>query len=199
MRMSGRAHEGQEEPYMDDSMIVDLYWNRDDSAIGATADKYGAKLSHLAENMLRVREDAEECVNDTYLRTWNSIPSNRPEHLFGYIAKICRNLALNHIERLNAKKRSADVMELSAELEMCIPDQYDQQREDSERIAAALTGFLRELPEDQRLIFMRRYWFSDSVKAVAERYGISESKVKTTLFRVRAKLREHLEKEDIVL
>ena len=82
---------------------------------------------------------------------------------------------------------------------MCIPDKYDQQREDSERIAAALTGFLRELPEDQRLIFMRRYWFSDSVKAVAERFGISESKVKTTLFRVRAKLREHLEKEDIVL
>ena len=183
---------------MDDSMIVDLYWNRDDRAIGATADKYGAKLSHLAENMLRVREDAEECVNDTYLRTWNSIPFNKPEHLFGYIAKICRNLALNHIERLNAQKRSADVMELSAELEMCIPDKYDQQREDSERIAAALTGFLRELPEDQRLIFMRRYWFSDSVKAVAERYGISESKVKTTLFRVRAKLREHLEKEDIV-
>ena len=184
---------------MDDRMIVDLYWNRDDRAIGATADKYGAKLSHLAENMLRVREDAEECVNDTYLRTWNSIPSNKPEHLFGYIAKICRNLALNHIECLNAQKRSADVMELSAELEMCIPDKYDQQREDSERIAAALTGFLRELPEEQRLIFMRRYWFSDSVKAVAERYGISESKVKTTLFRVRAKLREHLEKEDIVL
>ena len=184
---------------MDDSMIVDLYWKRDDSAISVTADKYGAKLSHLAENMLRVREDAEECVNDTYLRTWNSIPSNRPEHLFGYIAKICRNLALNHIERLNAKKRSADVMELSAELEMCIPDPGDGQREESERIADALSKFRRQLPEDQRLIFMRRYWFSDSVKAVAERYGISESKVKTTLFRVRAKLRAHIEKEDIVL
>ena len=184
---------------MEDSMIVDLYWNRDDSAIKMTADKYGAKLLHLAENMLRVAEDAEECVNDTYLRTWNSIPSNRPEHLFGYIAKICRNLALNHIERMNTKKRSADVMELSAELEMCIPSPDDERREDSERIAEALSSFLKQLPEEQRLIFMRRCWYSDSIAAVAKRYEISESKVKTTLFRVRSKLREHLEREDIAL
>lgn len=184
---------------MDDSRIVDLYWNRDDSAISATADKYGMKLSHLAENMLHVREDAEECVNDTYLRTWNSIPTNRPEYFFAYIARICRNLALNHIERMNAKKRSADVMELSAELEMCLPSPDDERREQSEEIGRILSDFLRELPEEQRVIFMRRYWYSESVKAIAERYEIGESKVKTTLFRVRARLRTYLEKEGIAL
>lgn len=185
---------------MEDSSIVELYWERDERAVDATAEKYGEKLFHLAENMLHTREEAEECINDTYLRTWNSIPSNRPERLFAYLAKICRNLALNRIERMNAKKRSADIMELSAELEMCIPDANDdEKRTDSEEIGRALSNFLRSLPEQQRLIFMRRYWYSESIKTIAQRYGISESKVKTTLFRTRTGLRKYLEREDISL
>lgn len=184
---------------MEDSSIVELYWERDERAVDATAEKYGEKLFHLAENMLHAREDAEECVNDTYLRTWNSIPTNRPDRFFAYLAKICRNLALNRIEHMNAKKRAADVMEFSAELEMCIPDPSDGRRVDSEEIGKALSDFLRTLPKQQRLIFMRRYWYSESVKAIAQRYGISESKVKTTLFRTRTRLRKYLEREDITL
>lgn len=184
---------------MEDSTIVELYWERDDRAVDATMEKYGEKLSHLAENIIRIKEDAEECVNDTYLRTWNSIPSNRPERFFAYIAKICRNLALNRVERMNAQKRSADIIEFSAELELCIPDPNDEKRADGEAIGKALSHFLRTLPEQQRLIFMRRYWYFESIKGIAERYGISESKVKTTLFRVRTGLRKYLEREDISL
>ena len=184
---------------MDDSSIVDMYWNRDENAIKATSDKYGTRLLHLAHNILHVPEDAEECVNDTYMRTWGSIPPNRPVYFFAYLAKICRNLALNRIERMKAKKRSAEVIELSAELEMCIPSPDDQRRDDSQIIASAISDFLRKLPEEQRLIFMRRYWYSESIKTIANRYGIGESKVKTTLFRIRLKLRNYLEKEGISL
>lgn len=184
---------------MEDVQIIDLYWARDTQAISATEEKYGGKLQHIAEHIVYVREDAQECVNDTYLGAWNTMPPRRPSCLFAYLAKICRNLACNRLDWKNAKKRRADVVELTEELALCIPNPQEERRRESEEIGAALSAFLRGLAEEKRLVFMRRYWFADSVKEIAQRYGIGESKVKTMLFRTRKELRDHLESEGIWL
>lgn len=182
---------------LEDERILDLYWARDDSAIQETSTKYGARLLRLASRMLRVQEDSEECVNDTYLGTWNSVPPQRPEHFFSYLARLCRNLACNRLDWLNAAKRSADITPLTDELSACIPDTAADREADSRELGAALNSFLKGLSTENRVIFMRRYWFMDTVSEIAERYGITESKVKTSLFRSRKKLREYLEREEI--
>lgn len=182
---------------MTDAQIIDLYWERDPHAIEVTDETYGAKLQRLAQQMLSTEQDAEECVNDTYLGAWNTMPPTRPERLFAYLAGLCRHLVLNRIDWLNAQKRRATVVELTRELELCIPNPQEEQRHRSEEIGQALTAFLRTLPEDARRVFLRRYWYGDGVRDVAERYHISESKVKVMLFRTRNKLREYLEKEEI--
>jgi len=145
------------------------------------------------------REDAEECVSDTYLNAWNAIPSERPDHLFAYLARVCRNLALDRLDWKNAKKRQAHVVALTAELEACIPDPWRERQLSGQEIGAALTAFLQGVPEDQRLIFLRRYWYGDSIRDIAGRYGFTESKVKTTLLRTRSRLRDYLEKEGITV
>ena len=182
---------------LQDEQILDLYWSRDDTAIEKTSEKYGGQLNRLAERMLRAKEDAQECVNDTYLGAWNSIPPQRPAHFFAFLAKLCRNLACNKLDYQRAGKRNADVLPLTEELSACIPDRAAERRRDAAELGAALNMFLKSLPQESRVIFMRRYWYMDSVKEIAARCGISESKVKTTLFRVREKLRTYLEKEEI--
>lgn len=182
---------------LSDEQILNLYWARDDAAIHETDEKYGGQLQRLADRMLRAKEDAEECVNDTYLGAWNSIPPQRPGQFFAFLAKLCRNLACNKLDWLNAAKRKAELAPLTDELAQCIPDSAADRERDAKELGAALNSFLRTLPQETRVIFMRRYWFMDSVKEIAERYKLGESKVKTTLFRTRQKLREYLEKEDI--
>lgn len=184
---------------MEDKEIIDLYWERNSYAITMTQKKYGGKLHHIAENIVYIHEDAEECVNDTYLGAWNSMPPKRPDYLFAYLAKICRNLCCNCIDKKTAKKRKADLVELTRELELCIPNPQEERRQEAEEIGVALSEFLRKLPVEKRLVFMRRYWFADSVKAIARRYHMSESKIKTMLFRVRNELRVYLESEGIWL
>lgn len=184
---------------MTDEQIIALYWDRDPRAIEATDEAYGIKLQRLAEQMLSAPQDAEECVNDTYLGAWNTIPPTKPERLFAYLAGICRHLVLNRIDWQNAQKRRATVVELTRELELCIPNPREEQRQTGEEIGQALSAFLRTMPEDTRRVFLRRYWYADGVKDIATRYHISESKVKTMLFRTRNKLREYLEKEGISL
>lgn len=182
---------------MEDRQIVDLFWNRDSGAIHAAGEKYSGRLMRLAERLLGSREDAEECVNDTYLNAWNAIPPERPALLFAYLSKICRNLAFDRLDWKNARKRQAEVIALTAELETCIPDSRREAAVDGREVGAALTAFLQGLPEDQRLIFLRRYWYGDSIQEIALRYGYTESKVKTTLLRTRTRLRKYLEKEGI--
>lgn len=184
---------------MEDQQIIQLFWDRNNGAIPAAQEKYGASLLRLAERLLGSREDAEECVNDTYLNTWNAIPPERPDRLFAYLARVCRNLAFDRLDWKNARKRQADIITLSAELETCIPDRRREAAVDGREIGAALTAFLRELPEEQRLVFLRRYWYGDPIRDIAQRYGFSESKVKTTLLRTRTRLRKHLEKEGITV
>ncbi len=186
---------------MEDQEIVQLFWERSEAAIKETEIKYGAKLHHLAMKILNSRLDAEESVNDTFLETWNTIPPKKPDYFFAYIAKICRYLSFGKLDWKNAKKRSAELVALTDEMELCIPDpasEIDENRT-GEEIGQLLNKFLSSLTEEKRLIFMRRYWYTDSVRSISERYGIGESKVKTTLFRARNELKEFLRKEGVTV
>ena len=183
----------------EDFEIIELYWARSESAVQETDEKYGAKLHTLSGRILPDAEDAKECVNDTYLGAWNAMPPQRPLALFAFLARICRNIACDMLDKLHAKKRSAEVSALTEELAACIADPVSSREAESREIAEALNGFLSTLPIDARLFFMRRYWYMDSVKAIAEKYGCGESRVKTSLHRTREKLRDYLQKEDIWL
>lgn len=162
---------------MDDKQILDLYWERSEAAISETSKKYGKYCRYIAFNILHNDEDSEECVNDTYLRAWNSIPPNRPSVLKTFLGKITRNLSLDRYELLNAKKRNGGQMPLVFE--------------------DILNRFLSSLSLEQRKIFMRRYWYLSPIKEIATEYGMSESKIKMSLFRSRNELKKLLEKEGI--
>ena len=182
---------------MEDSQIVDLYLNRDSAAIAYTTEKYGSRLWSLANGIVHDRQAAEECENDTYLQAWNTIPPHEPRtYLYAYLARITRHLALNLCRSRSSLKRSAYLCELTAEMEQCIPAPDDLQcRMDEQALRDALNGFLRTLDEEKRNLFLRRYWYLDSIADLSERFAISRSKVKTTLFRCRTHLRKYLEQE----
>lgn len=184
---------------MTDSQILDLYWARSEDAIRQTDLRYGRKLHTLADKIVQNFEDAQECVSDTYLKTWDTIPPKRPEHFFAYIAKICRNFALGVQDWKNAAKRKGELVSLTAEMETCIPDPQHERRMEGEELGEMLNRFLETLSRDNRVIFLRRYWYLDSVSEISFRYGMSESKVKTSLHRTRTKLHAFLEKEGITL
>ena len=186
---------------MDDGRIVELYLCRDEAAIEETAKKYGARLRSLANGIVADRQTSEEVENDTYMESWNSIPPHEPrDYLYAFLARIARHLSLNRCRERSALKRSAHVCELSLELEECIPAPDDTEcRIDGMVLGEAIGGFLGTLNSEYRKIFLRRYWFLDSVSDIAKRYGVSESKVKTALFRCRAELRDYLEKEGYTL
>lgn len=138
-------------------------------------------------------------MSDTYMKAWETIPPQRPNYLFAYLAKICRNCALGRLEWLSAGKRNAEIVELTREMELCIPDMAHQRKLEGEELGRLLNVFLDSLSRDSRLIFLRRYWYADSVQDIAFRYAISESKVKTQLHRTRNKLRIFLAKEGITV
>jgi RNA polymerase sigma-70 factor (ECF subfamily) len=186
---------------VDDSRIVDLYLQRDEEAIKLTAEKYGGRLRSLACGMTNDERVAEECENDTYLQAWNSIPPHEPrDYLYAFLARIIRHVALNRCRSDNRLKRSAYICELSEELEQCLPAPDDvERRMDNEALGRAINGFLAVLDAEKRNIFIRRYWYFDTVADISERFGVSESKVKTTLFRCRKRLSEYLKKEGFVL
>lgn len=177
---------------MDDKQILDLYWERSEAAISETSKKYGKYCRYIASNILHNDEDSEECVNDTYLRAWNSIPPNRPSVLKTFLGKITRNLSLDRYELLNAKKRNGGQMSLIFdEIQECIPS-LDSTENIVEEIALTdiLNRFLSSLSLEQRKIFMRRYWYLSPIKEIATEYGMSESKIKMSLFRSRNELKK---------
>lgn len=182
---------------MEDGQIVELFLAREEAAIQCAAGKYGLRLRALAQRIVREVQTAEECENDAYLAAWNAIPPHEPrDHLYAFLARIVRNLALNRCRDRARLKRDAFVSELSREMEECIPAPDDlESRLDDMVLREAINGFLGTLGEEKRNIFLRRYWYLDSVADIAKRFCISQSKVKTTLFRVRKQLREYLEKE----
>lgn len=186
---------------MSDNEILDLYWNRSENAINATAEKYGNYCHAISYNILHNDEDAEECVNDTWLGAWKSIPPHRPNRLSAYLGKITRNLSLNRFKQYNAQKRGLGQTEpVLSELEDCIPSQNDVEQAVCEMILVqSIEQFLYALPAQNRNIFIRRYWYLSSIKDIAKAYGMSESKLTSLLFRMRKELKEHLEKEGITL
>ena len=186
---------------MEDKQIIDLYWNRAEKAIEETTQKYGNYCRAIAYNILHNKEDAEECVNDTCLQAWNSIPPKRPEHLAIYLGKITRNLALNRLKYYSAEKRGNGQVDLVlSELEECISAGTSvEQQMDEAFLTRAIETFLYSQPPENRNIFIRRYWYLASVKEIANSYGMSESKVISLLYRMRKKLKIFLEKEGIIL
>lgn len=184
---------------MEDTKIIELYWKRSEDAIRETDAAYGRKLHGLANGILRNREDAEESVNDTYMRTWEAIPPRKPAHFFAFLAAICRNLSFNRLDWRAAAKRNAEVVALTEEMALCIPDTREQRKLEGKELGQLLDVFLESLPKESRLIFLRRYWYVDTIAQIAARYGISESKVKMQLSRTRAKLSEYLKKEGIAV
>ena len=184
---------------MEDSKIIDLYWARDEAAIAQTDAAYGRRLHALSRRILRDSEDAKECVNDTYMSTWNTIPPQRPNHFYGFLATICRNLCFHKVNWKLAAKRNGEIVSLTEEMEQCIPDNRRQQELEDREIGRLMDRFLEGLPRETRVIFLRRYWHADSIREIALRYGITESKVKMQLSRTRAKLHKFLEQEGIQL
>ncbi len=186
---------------MRDEEIVKLYLERDEAAIKETSDKYGGKLRRLSFDIVKDDMSAEECENETYLQTWNSIPPNEPySYFFAYLARITRHISLNRCRQRDALKRKAHVEELSLELEQCIPASGNTESiAEGKELAEVISAFLKRQDEEKRNIFIRRYWYLDSVADISKRYFITHSKVKTTLFRMRNDLRVFLEKEGYVL
>ena len=186
---------------MNDDRIIELYLMRDEEAIKLTAEKYGSRLRSLAYGIVNNRQTAEECENDTYLKAWNAIPPHEPRgYLYAFLARITRHVSLNCCRARDQLKRSAFICELSAEMEQCIPSPDDSEcLMDDAALRNAINGFLGKLSEEKRNIFVRRYWYLDSVADISKRFDLSESKVKTTLFRCRRELRDYLEKEGYTL
>ena len=186
---------------MEDKDIIRLYFERSEEAINATAQKYSAFLSAISFGILRSREDAEECVNDTYMQAWNSIPPNEPKRLPAFLGKITRNLSLNRYERMTAQKRGGGSKELALEeLEECIPAAGDVQREvEDTELRELINEFLGRLNKESRIIFMCRYWYFCTVSEIAEDMHVGESKVKMSLLRTRKKLKQFLEKQGVAL
>lgn len=186
---------------MNDDQIIELYWQRNDAAIQETSRKYGAYCFAIADNILNCREDSEECVNDTWLQTWNSIPPQRPNIFRIYLAKIIRNLSFNRHQAQHAAKRGGGEITLVLdELAECIAGESDvvdtyQQKE----LEQSINCFVRSLAERDGNIFIRRYFFTESVSQIAKCYHLTENNVMVILSRTRRKLRIYLEKEGYVL
>ncbi len=186
---------------MNDNEIIGLYFARSESAITETDKKYGSYCRGITYTILGNREDSEECVNDTYMKAWNSIPPQQPNNLGAFLSSIARNAALNMRRNLSALKRgggrSDDIYDELAEL---IADkQTVEQQLDDRELVRVLNGFLEKLGKEKRIIFMKRYYHFRSITEIAGEMDISEEKVKTTLHRVREKLKKELEKEGIEL
>lgn len=184
---------------MDDAQLIEMFFARDEHAIKETDKKYGKLCFRVADNLLRNKEDAEECVNDTYLVAWNKIPPTRPNNFTAFICKITRNLSLKKLESANAKKRSPDAIISLSEIESLLPDNSFATDMTDEEVGKLISVFLRGEKELNRNVFLRKYWFFDSISQIAEMYSLSENNVKSMLFRTRNRLREFLKKEGFEL
>ena len=184
---------------MEDYQIVELYWERSEKAISESDKKYGRMLFGISFSLLSSREDSEECVSDTYLEAWSKMPSDRPSYLGEYLSKIIRCLSVSKFREKHREKRGG-LGQITAELTECIPDGCDLAAEyENGRLRKLLNDFLLSLSEEKRYIFVRRYFYSDNISVIAMRTGMSESKIKTTLHRVRKELGILLEKEGMFL
>lgn len=182
---------------MNDEEIIALYWERNELAIRETQVRYGYTCFRIAQNILKSREDCEECVNETWLRAWNGIPPAKPNNLKQFLITITRNLAFNTWRRQTAERRGGGEMEaVLDELEECVSASGNPEDQLlGQELRNTINSFLENLTVRERDIFLRRYYYVESVQEIGERYGIKDGNVSVILWRVRKKLRKHLEKE----
>lgn len=181
---------------MEDRLILELFAQRTESAIRETRNKYGRMIRSIAFGILKRMEDAEECENDTYMKTWESIPPAKPRVFSAFLSKVTRNLSLDRYKQLHTQKRgSGEIPLLLDELSECIPDRQTSDPIAEMTLKNLLNSFLRSMKKDARVIFMRRYWYGDSVAEIANKYGYSASKVKVSLMRSRNALETLLKTE----
>lgn len=185
---------------MEDSEIIALYFARDERAIAETDSRYRSYCGKIASNILQNSEDAAEAVNETYMRVWESIPPEKPRILSAFIGRITRNICLSRLRFLNAEKRGSGRAELVyEELSEGICSENDVEKEfDAKELASRINSFLRLQKENDRRVFICRYWYFESVEEISERFGFSKSKVKSILFRMRKKLSEQLKEEGYI-
>lgn len=183
---------------MEDQEIIRLYFDRSETAIAETAEKYGVFCHCIAKNILASDADAEECVNDAYFAVWNRVPPETPRSLKAFLGKIVRNISLDRFDYNTAEKRCAGMNILLDEIAEILPDS-EMTPFPENNLTEILNAFLEKEKPDLRQIFVRRYWFCDSVREISARFGMSESRVKTVLFRQRSRLRAYLTKEGFEL
>ena len=182
---------------LEDEKIIELYFERNETAIDETANKYGNYLYKIAYNILSDNEDSEESVNDTYLGAWNSIPPEKPKIFSAFLSKITRYISLNKIRNKNAEKRGNGEIALAfEEIEECIPSKSSVISEiETKELARMISDYLKSLPKTERIIFVRRYYYFDSISDICEKFGFSKSKTSSLLYRTRKKILSHLKKE----
>jgi RNA polymerase sigma-70 factor (ECF subfamily) len=186
---------------LEDLKIIELFFERKECAIAETERKYGRYLSKIAYNILFDTEDSEECVNDSYMKTWNIIPPQKPKVLRTFLGKITRRLAIDIFRKKHAEKRGNSEFALSlSELDECIPENFSAESAFVQKeLSESINRFLSSLSKENRDIFICRYFYSDSIKEIASFFGTSESKIKSSLFRSRKALKDQLEKEGFYL
>ena len=186
---------------MEDSRIVDLFLGRDENAIQFTSQKYGNKLCMLAMRICGNMQTAEECENDTYYHAWNTIPPHEPRtYLFAFLSKITRALAINRVRKDTRLKRNTVLVELTDEIEQSMGSGFDTETQIDYRVLCdAVSKFLWKQPGQKRNIFIRRYWYMDSISDISRAFAINEGTVKTLLFRIRKELKRYLEKEGFII
>lgn len=185
---------------LNDDDIVDLYWNRHESAIEESSRQYGRYCYSISYNILHDNGEAEECVNDTWLRTWNAIPPQRPSKLSFFVGRIVRNLSLDKYKAKKAKKRGGEMLPLLEELIQCIPANNDvEQAILDQDLARTINQFMHTLPERECNLFLARYWYSMPLSEIADKFGVKENNIKASLFRSRGKLKHYLIQEGIHL
>ncbi len=187
---------------MDDEQIIGLYFDRHENAIKETDIKFGRYCYTIAYNILYSCEDSEECKSDTYLKAWNTIPPKKPDNLRAFLGRIARNIALNMYEKMHRKKRDVNnTAEILDELSECIPDNNSRVEEESDyaELCSSINAFVCTLSEDNRKIFVRRYWYAEPMDKIASACGFSVGKVKTSLMRTRDKLKKYLKSEGIIV
>ncbi len=181
---------------MEDLEIIGLYFKRDEKAISETAAKYGGFCHTIALNILSVHEDAEECVNDTYLRTWDSIPPQKPDKLGAWLGRVVRNIAYNLWKKNHRQKRYTGMEEILNELEDCVPSPVSVEAEiEEQELTEIINAWLKSLSENDRDLFVSRYWAGEAVNVLAWREGVSPASMAKRMYRLRLSLKSTLEKE----
>ncbi len=185
---------------MEDYAIVELYWARNEDAIFHTNLKFGSLCRQLAFNILSDREDSEECVNDTWHRAWDTMPPQRPDSLRAYLGRIVRNLAISRLRHRTAQKRGNGMDLMLSELEDCLPSHIRPDQEyEAKELAGLIENWLHTLPKDDRVLFVRRYWYGDAVNILARDWEQTPNQMTKRLLRLRNGLKRHLEQEGVVI